>query len=93
MSEDNLWAPLGFAYVSPGIYRSAYPRKKTWSFIESLRLKSMICVSPSDIKDDLIDFCKVKGINLVLNNIGHNQEPFIVMSSSAMTTTLNFLSG
>ena len=91
--DDDLCAPLGFSNVSTGIYRSAYPRKKTFTFIRTLKLKSMICLSPSDIRDDVTEFCKDNGINLVQNNIGHNQEPFIVMSSSVMKETLQFLSG
>ena len=93
MASTNLCAPLGFANLTTGVYRSAYPRKKTWKFIKSLNLKSMICLSPSDLKDDLIDFCKEDGIDLIQHDIGHNQEPFVVISTESVNKVLSYLSG
>ena len=53
----------------------------------------MICLSPSDLKDDLIDFCKEERIELIQIDIGHNQEPYIVMHTEAMSQVLSCLSG
>lgn len=85
--------PLSFAQVSEGIYRSAYPNKSTWSFIKTLQLKRMICLSPSDLRPDLIEFCKEGNIELIEYEIGHNQEPFLSMLSEKVTLVLNLIQG
>ena len=57
-NSNNLVVPLGFCRVHDNIYRSSYPSTKSLPFISTLGLKSMICLTPSDIKKELRDYCE-----------------------------------
>jgi tyrosine-protein phosphatase SIW14 len=85
--------PLSFASIDAGVYRSAYPSVKTLNFIESLGLKSMICLSPLEMRSDLKDFATEKGIKLYESNVGFNQEPFLVMSEKEVRSVLDIIEG
>ena len=68
--NNNLIAPLGFCHVHDNVYRSSYPATKSLSFISTLGLKSMVCLTPSDIKKDLREYCeKVQTITTNSNTI------------------------
>ena len=49
--------PLGFARLGDGIYRSAYPAPKSLRFVDSLHLRTMLCLAPGDVKKDLREVC------------------------------------
>jgi tyrosine-protein phosphatase SIW14 len=76
MNESEYFPPLGFARVTCNVFRSAYPNKRTHDFIRTLKLKSMICLTPNDIKEDLISFCEKNDIKLLTFDIGCNYDPF-----------------
>lgn len=84
--------PLAFAQVDSKIYRSSYPAKKSLPFIESLHLKSLVCLSPNELKQELRDFCELHNIELIEKNVGYNQEPFIFMHSEVVEEVLSFIS-
>jgi len=85
-------APLGFSTVSQGLYRSALPAKKTLPFIRSLRLKSMVCLSPGAISPELQDWCSKQNVALVCHDIGFNQEPFVTVNPSCLQECVLFAS-
>jgi len=85
--------PLGFALVDTEIYRSAYPASKVQPFIETLNLKSMVCLAPNELKSDLRSFAKSKQIHIEEFDIKHNQEPFLLMSEAVVESALNFICG
>lgn len=58
----------------------------------SLRLKSMVCLSPGDIRSDLRVFCNQNSIILKEVNVGHNQEPFLIMDSAAVEEVITYMS-
>ena len=82
--------PLGFNIVDNRIYRSSYPAKKTFPYLDNLHLKSMVCLSPSDLKSDLLGYVAVAGINLLKYDIKHNQDPFLVMDEKSISEILDF---
>jgi len=83
--------PLGYARVGDGVFRSAYPARKTLGFISSLGLKSMVCLYPKDIQSDLREYAERNGIKLFEADVGVNKEPFIVMSTEAVASALSFM--
>lgn len=92
MSDISTVAPLGFSKVQEGIYRSAYPAKKALPFVEQLGLKSLVCLSPNDVKAELEEFCQRNSIQMFKFDLKHNQDPFLVMDENLMRsiqTTLN----
>lgn len=68
MNNNNFVVPLGFCRVHDNIYRSSYPSTKSLPFISTLGLKSIICLTPSDIKKELRDYCE-KVSNIILSLI------------------------
>ena len=90
--KSLLPAPLSFARVEDGIYRSAYPTQKSLEFISQLKLKSMVCLNPSDIRQELRNYAESRSISLVECNVGCNQEPFLSMSVEAMSDAVTFIS-
>jgi hypothetical protein len=87
--HDLLIPPLSFSRVDTGIYRSAYPSTKSLPFIQSLHLKTAICLNPSDLRDELKEFAAANGIQLVAIDVGWNQEPFMVMSDMAVSQVVD----
>lgn len=45
---EELVPPQNFTMVSSGVYRSAFPKKKNFSFLRQLRLKSVLYASHSN---------------------------------------------
>jgi tyrosine-protein phosphatase SIW14 len=91
-SDDKLFLPLSFSRVDNGVYRSSYPAYRTFPFIKTLKLKSMVCLSPSDIRQDLKSFASENDITLFESEIGHNQDPFVVMSENSVADAVKFIS-
>lgn len=69
--------PLNFAMVSPGIYRSGYPKVENHSFLKLLKLQTLIYLCPEDCNEDNISFCKENGIQIMQFGIQGNKEPFV----------------
>lgn len=85
--------PLAFARVESGIYRSAYPTKKSIQYIiDNLSLKSLVCLCPNELKSDLRDFAASHSIVIKEFNIGFNQEPFMSMLEQPVQDAIAFMS-
>jgi tyrosine-protein phosphatase SIW14 len=69
--------PLNFAMVSPGIYRSGYPRAVNHTFLRSINLKTVIYLCPEDYSEANIKLCEEEGITLLQFGIQGNKEPFV----------------
>lgn len=69
--------PLNFAMVAPGVYRSGYPTATNYSFLKSLKLKTLIYLCPEDCSEAHLKFCKENGINIMQFGIQGNKEPFV----------------
>ena len=46
LMDDLLLPPENFSMVESGVYRSAFPRTKNFSFLKSLKLKTVIPLVP-----------------------------------------------
>lgn len=88
-NNDSLIVPLGFCKIYDNVYRSSYPATKSLPFIATLGLKSIICLTPSELKKELRDYCEKNSITIFEANVGYNQEPFIVMSESAVSEAIH----
>lgn len=84
----KVYVPLGFSQVDNYVYRSSYPADKTYSFINTLNIKSFICLNPNDIRPELEEYCKLHSIQLFKFDLKHNQEPFLVMNDNCMKMIL-----
>lgn len=85
--------PVAYSQVYPGIYRGSHPSPTSYPFLSNLNLKLLICVDGCDMKKELQDFCRENNILLYEKNVGHNQEPFVMMSEDVMNEITNLCLG
>ncbi|XP_038888264.1 tyrosine-protein phosphatase DSP1-like isoform X2 [Benincasa hispida] len=75
---DNLFVPpLNFAVVDSGIFRSGFPDSSNFSFLQTLGLRSIICLCPEPYPEANMDFLKSNGIRLFQFGIEGSKEPFV----------------
>lgn len=79
LNDDFVIPPPNFAMVSPGVYRSGYPKAMNHSFLKSLQLKTLIYLCPESCDESNVDFCKQNGIQILQFGIQGNKEPFVDM--------------
>lgn len=83
--------PHPFGFICDGVYRSSYPAHGTLAYIKSLNLKSMVALTPQDLKSELRIFCSNNDINIFECNIGFNQEPFVSMDEQLVRTATKYI--
>jgi tyrosine-protein phosphatase SIW14 len=75
-SDELRIAPENFSMVEPGVYRSAFPRSKNKSFLESLNLKSVVSLVLEDYPQQLVEFYERSDIELITLGIEGNKGAF-----------------
>ncbi|KAJ3185812.1 hypothetical protein HDU85_001181 [Gaertneriomyces sp. JEL0708] len=68
--------PLNFAMVAPGVYRSGYPNRKNFPFLQKLGLKSIMYLAEDDYFPETLTFLADHNIKIFHVRIGGNKEPF-----------------
>lgn len=82
--------PFRFAAVEVDVFRGAYPVKLNFSFIKTLKLKTMISLTPNPIDEELDEFCKQESIE----NHYYPVPKFIdqvILTPNTVTEILTFL--
>ncbi|KAG5232016.1 tyrosine-protein phosphatase DSP [Salix suchowensis] len=75
--ELNLIPPLNFAMVDNGIFRSGFPDSDNFSFLQTLGLRTIICLCPEPYPEATTEFLKDGGIKLYQFGIEGYKEPFV----------------
>ncbi|XP_020235935.1 tyrosine-protein phosphatase DSP1 isoform X3 [Cajanus cajan] len=75
--EDPFIPPLNFAMVDNGIFRSGFPEPANFSFLKTLRLRSIIYLCPEPYPEANMEFLKANGIKLFHFGIEGHKEPFV----------------
>ncbi|CAN6195309.1 unnamed protein product [Urochloa humidicola] len=75
--ELLLVPPLNFAMVDHGVYRSGFPDVSNLPFLESLRLRSVLCLCPEPYPEANLEFLHAHGIRLFQFGIDGSKEPFV----------------
>ncbi|XP_052178460.1 probable tyrosine-protein phosphatase DSP4 isoform X2 [Diospyros lotus] len=75
--EELFIPPLNFAMVDNGILRSGFPDTANFSFLQSLGLRSIICLCPEPYPEANAEFVKSNGIQLFQFGIDGCKEPFV----------------
>ncbi|KAA0054465.1 hypothetical protein IC582_026380 [Cucumis melo] len=76
--DDGLYIPpLNFSMVDNGIFRSGFPDSPNFSFLQTLALRSIICLCPEPYPEHNMDFLKSNGIRLFQFGIESYKEPFV----------------
>ena len=68
--------PENFAMVWKGVYRSGYPTKKNFSFLERLGLRSVVFLCPEEYPETHLAFYAQQGIQLLQFGSTGNKQPF-----------------
>eukprot|EP01136_Pigoraptor_vietnamica_P003404 Opistho-1_new@32627 len=83
--------PLNFAMVAPGVYRSGYPNKKNFPFLQQLGLKSLLYLCPEPYAENNAAFLAENGIGLFHFGIFGNKEPFVEIPERVIRQALAVL--
>ncbi|ONK70261.1 uncharacterized protein A4U43_C05F31910 [Asparagus officinalis] len=75
--EELFVPPLNFAMVDNGIFRSGFPDTANFSFLQSLRLRSILCLCPEPYPEANNEFLRANGIRLFQFGIDGCKEPFV----------------
>eukprot|EP01135_Chromosphaera_perkinsii_P005810 Nk52_evm10s366 gene=Nk52_evmTU10s366 len=80
--------PLNFGVVIPGVYRSGYPNRRNFPFLEKLSLKTILYMDPESYLPDNLAFCQNERIRFVQFPILRNKEPFVETQSDLISQCL-----
>uniref|UniRef100_A0A7C8ZEA3 Protein-tyrosine-phosphatase n=1 Tax=Opuntia streptacantha TaxID=393608 RepID=A0A7C8ZEA3_OPUST len=76
--DEHLFIPpFNFAMVDNGVFRSGFPDVANFSFLQSLGLRSIICLCPEPYPEANMQFLKSNGIKLYQFGIEGYKEPFV----------------
>lgn len=75
--EELLVPPLNFAIVDKGVFRSGFPDVANFSFLQTLTLRSVLCLCPEPYPEASMEFLKSNGIRLFQFGIEGAKEPFV----------------
>lgn len=63
--RKTLIPPLRFAIVEKNVYRGSYPRPLNFPFLESLKLKTILSLTPAPLIEPVAEWCKQRGIRMI----------------------------
>lgn len=75
--DDEIFPCENFAMVTPGIYRSAFPKKRNFSFLKRLGLKSILTLILEDYPEQNMKYMEENDIRLFQFGVPGNKEPFV----------------
>lgn len=88
---NNVIPPANFAMVSPGVYRSGYPKLMNHTFLKSLKLKTLIYLCPENCDDANLQFCRQNSVQILQFGIQGNKEPFADIPEPVIRDALQVL--
>ncbi|XP_010539380.1 PREDICTED: probable tyrosine-protein phosphatase At1g05000 [Tarenaya hassleriana] len=83
--------PLNFAMVDNGIFRSGFPEPVNFSFLQSLRLRSIIYLCPESYPEVNNEFAEANGVEVFQFGIERCKEPFVNIPDEVIREALKVL--
>lgn len=80
--------PENFCMVEPGIYRSGFPVKKNFSFLQRLGLRTILYLCPEDYPASNLSFLTANHIQLLQYGVAGNKEPFLEIPHEIISEAL-----
>ena len=71
--DEFIIPPENFAMVEAGIYRSGFPKKKNFSFLKKLRLKTILTLVLEDYPESNRTFMEENSITLLQFGVPGNK--------------------
>ncbi|KAI3406067.2 SIW14 [Candida oxycetoniae] len=91
VDDEPLTPPENFALVIRSIYRSSFPQPANFSFLKTLKLKSILCLIPEEYPVLQEQFLASQGIKLFQLGMSGNKEPFVKISSELITQAIKIV--
>lgn len=85
IASQEVTPPENFAPVINHIYRSSFPQIQSFSFLRSLKLKSILCLIPEEYPEMHKEFFEEEGIKLFQMGMSGNKEPFVKIPHDLVT--------
>lgn len=85
LRAQEVTPPENFAPVINNIYRSSFPQIHSFSFLRTLKLKSILCLIPEEYPQMHKDFFEEEGIKLFQMGMSGNKEPFVKIPPDLVT--------
>lgn len=81
--------PLNFAMVLPEIYRSGYPNQRNYTFLDKLKLKTVIYIGTDGYSSELCEYWSKSNVRLYTFPLVPNREPFVEMDEQVVASVLS----
>ncbi|GFY97571.1 phosphotyrosine protein phosphatases superfamily protein [Actinidia rufa] len=85
--------PLNFAMVDSGIFRSGFPDTANFAFLQTLGLRSIICLCPEPYPEANAQFVDSNGIQLFQFGMESYKEPFVNIPEDTIREALKVVLG
>lgn len=89
--KESLSPPENFSFVISRIFRSSFPVQENFEFLETLKLKSIICLIPDEYPEENVDFLQKNGIQFFQVGLSGNKEPFVKIKPSLIVEALKIV--
>jgi tyrosine-protein phosphatase SIW14 len=89
--SDVIIPPTNFSLVARGIYRGSYPNFRNYSFLRTLRLRSILFLCPEDYSPMNKDFLEHNNITLINVPMEGNKEPFKMIEPELVHQALVYI--
>jgi tyrosine-protein phosphatase SIW14 len=90
-TDDELVPPENFTQVCKGVFRSSFPKRKNFSFLKKLKLKSILTLVLEDYPEVNRRFLEENGIQLYQCGVPGNKEPFVDIPEAKIADALSIL--
>jgi hypothetical protein len=67
--EDPLIPPENFSLVASGVYRSGFPKKRNFKFMETLRLKTVLTLVLEDYPETNLRWCEERDVQFMVSRL------------------------
>lgn len=85
LRAQEVTPPENFAPVINNIYRSSFPQIHSFSFLRTLKLRSILCLIPEEYPQMHKDFFEEEGIKVFQMGMSGNKEPFVKIPPDLVT--------
>ncbi|CEP17407.1 hypothetical protein [Parasitella parasitica] len=86
--EEALIPPENFNMVCEHVYRSSFPKKKHYKFLEKLKLKSVLTLILEEYPEQNMKFLEERNIQFLQFGIAGNKEPFVQIPEDKISAAL-----
>ncbi|KNC97164.1 hypothetical protein, variant [Spizellomyces punctatus DAOM BR117] len=91
LADEELYPTENFNMVTKGVYRSAFPKKKNFSFLKKLGLKSILTLILEEYPDQNKKFMEENKIKLFQFGVAGNKEPFVDIPEDTICAALSVI--